>query len=229
MAPAKRQSRKGAPPVPAAKAVVPVIKKIKGGHHNKAANSARYRAAQAEVLAMKKAGKPEPKRQNGGSTILVVQGDKPRPTIYDEELARAICLKFATDPDMSLNSLNADPLMPTVWTFYEWRDTHADLDKVYTRSRELQFDLQAERLRTVSANPLKGVITVERTGGKDGDTFETRTVDNVERARLIVETDKWLLSKLRPKKYGLQADAVPTGPNEQLEGLFAALKAGPKK
>ena len=196
---------------------------VKGGHHNHVANSAAWRKGQAELLAAKKARRPALKRGKSPATVLVVKGSKPRPTIYDADLAAKICLRFATDPDMTLSILNSEPDMPTVYTFYDWLRTHSDLDKTYARSRDIQFDLQAEQLRRTARTPLVGEITVERTGGKDGGSSEVRRVDNVDRARLIIETDKWLLAKQRPKKYGVQP--IEVDDNTGLQDLLAQFRA----
>jgi hypothetical protein len=223
MAPAKKQKGKGAPPIPAAKAVP----KRSGGHHNKAANSAAHRKAQAEMLAKRKAQQPALKRGANGSGVLVVQGDKPRPTIYDAELAEKICLRFATDPDMTLNILNAEPDMPTVYTLYDWLRDHSEFEKLYARSRDIQYDLQAERLKQLARTPLIGTIKVTRTGGKDGGSTEVREHDNVDRTRLIIDTDKWILSKMRPKKYGLQP--FEADGNDALQELLGQFRARSKE
>lgn len=218
MAPAKKQKGKGAPPIPAVKARKPV-KVVKGGHHNKATNSALYRQAQAEILASKRAKRV--------SDRLVVQGDKPRPTIYDAELAEKICLRFATDPEMTLSILNAEPDMPTVYTLYDWLRDHSDFEKHYARSRDIQYDLQAERLKHLARTPLIGTIKVTRTGGKDGGSTEVREHDNVDRTRLIIDTDKWILSKMRPKKYGVQP--LEADGNDALQELLNQFRARSKE
>jgi hypothetical protein len=94
--------------------------------------------------------------------------------------------------------------------------------KAYARAREVQADIQAERLNELSRAPLVGTITVEKTGGKDGPTTEIRRHDNVDRSRLIVDTEKWILAHLRPKKYGtspVEADGGNTALQELLDSF----------
>ena len=181
------------------------------------ANSVAYIAAQNAILALRR--DPSIVRNPDGKSIKVIHGDTPRPTKYDAKIATAICMKFSTDPDMSLAKLNADPAMPTVWHFYTWLDEHPDLAKAYARAREVQADIQAERLNELSRAPLIGTITVEKTGGKDGPTTEIRRHDNVDRSRLIVDTEKWILAHLRPKKYGTSPVEVDGGNNALQELL----------
>ena len=212
MATAKKQV-KGAQP----SAAVPVKKLTRKEKH--VINSARWRKGQAEEIVKATAGKRKLQRNPDGKSVKVIHGDKPKPTIYDAEIGKKICLMFATDPDMNLVVLNSDPSLPTVWTFYEWLHDHPDLDKSYARAREMWCDLRAAQLDALSLNPLVGTITVKKTGGRDGDTTETRTHDNVDRARLAVETRKWLLAKERPKKYGVQPLEAEDG-NDALQELL---------
>jgi hypothetical protein len=178
----------------------------------KKARAEAWREAQQEIFAQQ----PPPANRT------VVHGATPKPTKYDAELGKRICLMFATDPEMNLLKMNSDPELPTVWHFYEWLRDHNDFEKLYARAREIQGDLQAAELEVMAATPMLGTITVQRTGGKDGATTETRTHDNVDRTRLRVDTRKWLLSKLRPKKYGLQPIEVEG--NDALQELLGAFR-----
>jgi hypothetical protein len=129
---------------------------------------------------------------------------------------------FATDETMSLLRMNSDPTLPTVWTFYAWLKDQPILAKLYNHAREVNFDLRAQELEHWAATPRPGEIVTERSGGKDGDTIEVRRVDNVERTKLMVETRKWILSKERPKKYGLQP--IEIDGNDALQELLAQFR-----
>jgi len=210
--------RKGAPA-----STEPVHQKKLTLREKSLARKALYKQVRDEAAA----ARPQVKRAHNSGSILVVKTDgQPRPTEYDEVLANSICQKFATDHEMSLASLNADPLMPTVWTFYNWLDAHPDLYKSYTRAREIQADIQAEALNRTAANALRGVITVNREvvtkRGRIVNVKEERVQDNVERAKLMVSTQQWLLSKLRPKKYGLQPVTLEN--NDALKDLLGAFR-----
>jgi terminase small subunit-like protein len=193
----------------------------KGGHKNHAANSARYQRILQEELATAVPAVPKP----------VVQGDKPRPKKYTSEFGERICMMFATDPTMSLLKMNRDPELPTVWTFYEWLRDHPELDKLYVRARELHTDLQADELEDIALTPMPGVITTVRSGtNADGTTFdseEVKTVDMVERMKVRVAVRQWRLSKLRPKKYGVQPDSP--GGNDALDELLGQFRARSKE
>ena len=223
MAPAKKQ-QKGAPPSTAQGG--DAVKRRKGGHHNREANAARHRDLQAAIRAqLQPVAADVPKRKNGKPAIAPSAA---RPKVYNEEIAHAICLRFASDTKMTLGHLDADPLMPTSFTFCEWLRDTPTLARLYARSRDIQFEKQAEELEDIARNPLIGEIRIKRTGtdakGQPFDSEEIKFHDNVERARLIVDTRKWILSKQRPKKYGVQVAADAGAPNEQLKALFDALR-----
>ena len=231
---APKKQKKVAPPTPA-RAVPKKKKKIievkpdffgRGGHKRRAENVASWRMTGAEVHAALTDVLP---RNPSGSVTTVPSAA--RPITYDAGVGGLICGMFATDPRMSLARLNAMPDMPTVFTFYEWLDAHPDLNRQYVRAREVHADLQAEELRDITRAPLRGEVRVTRSGtNADGSTFdseEVRVIDNVDRARLIVDTDKWILSKLRPKKYGIQpveSDAGGGGLSDLLNQFRARSK-----
>jgi hypothetical protein len=215
MATAKRQA-----PKPVAAAVPKKLTRKEKSRRNKEA----YRKAQQEEFA-------KLKRQGiirtATGKALVVRGDKPKPVDYDPVIARRICLMFAADPNMSLLVLNNDPTLPTVWTFYEWLIDHPDFSKLYSRARELNCDLKAADIERMSTEPLIGEVVTKRTGtgfkGNPIDSEETKTYDNVDRARLAVETRKWILSKERPRKYGVQP--IELDDNSGLQDLLAQFRA----
>jgi hypothetical protein len=65
----------------------------------------------------------------------------------------------------------------------------------YTRATESRADLIAERMVRNSHNRANDFYT-----DSDGNLKPNPVA--VQRDRLILDTDKWLLSKLMPKKYG---------------------------
>jgi hypothetical protein len=99
------------------------------------------------------------------------------------------------------------------------------------RAKQSLVPLYEEMAQRIAMSPNLGEIKTEKqVVTKDGDivdTVETRYVDNVERSKLAVATMQWTLGHLKPKKHGRSPDVSDGAANAQLEGLFAALKAGP--
>lgn len=150
-----------------------------------------------------------------------------RPTVYTDELGERVCLAFATDPAFSLLKLNADPTLPTIWWFYKWLIEHPHFEKAYACARDIQSDLQAAELEEWSSQPLIGKKTVRRVKTSDNgdeETEETQEYDNIERARLRVQTRQWLLAKYRPKKYGVQPLAIETTGDDALSDLISQFR-----
>jgi len=227
MATAKKRQ---APQQPVA-AVVP--KKLSDRKLRSIANKAQHAAKRVirlqvakEECAKAREAKKHIRRTPTGHA-LVVHGDKPKPIEYDPAIGRRICLMFATDPNMSLLELNNNPELPTVWAFYEWLIDHPDFSKLYSRARELNCDLKAADIERMSTEPLIGTIVTERTGtdfkGNPIDQKEVRTHDNVDRARLAIDIRKWILSKERPRKYGVQP--IEVDDNTGLQDLLAQFRA----
>jgi hypothetical protein len=218
MAPTSK--KKGAPPASTSKSVrLPGSKKagLPTRAEKSKANKARFQKLQAEVVAELKALRPP-----AGKNVRVVHGAVPKPVEYDEEIARRICIMFATDPSMSLLKLNSNPELPTVWHFYEWLRDNPHLEKAYSRAREAHLDLQAAELEEWSTAPLIGTRKTSRTKTSDvsgsESSEEVQEYDNIERAKLRVATRQWLLARLRPRKYGV-APAETDGGNALQELL----------
>lgn len=121
---------------------------------------------------------------------------------------------------------------PSLYQLLKWLadDTHP-FSKIHARAKELLVPLFEDDARALTQQPTRyAIVTNKQVVTRDGDVedlVEQRVVDNVERAKLAFQGLQWTLGHLKPKKHGRSADAGTGGKNEQLEGLFAALKAGP--
>lgn len=80
-------------------------------------------------------------------------------------------------------------------SFFMTIDKDINLIKRYTRALELKADLIAERIVRNSHNRANDFYTDSEGNIKPNPVA-------VQRDRLILDADKWLLSKIAPKKYG---------------------------
>jgi len=80
-------------------------------------------------------------------------------------------------------------------TFFNMLEKDPQLIKQYTRALELKADVIAERIIRNSHNRSNDFYT-------DADGNQKPNPVSVQRDRLILDADKWLLSKIAPKKYG---------------------------
>jgi hypothetical protein len=141
-----------------------------------------------------------------------------RPTDFDQALADTICERMRAGE--SLRAICRDEGMPGESTVRAWAAANQHgFHAQYTRAREAQMDALAEDL-------------IEIADDKEEDP---------QRARLRVDTRKWLMSKIAPKRFGDRTQHELTGRNggpiqtqdlthysdERLAALAALLGADP--
>lgn len=104
-------------------------------------------------------------------------------------------------------------------TFFNMVEKDASLLKQYTRALELKADVIAERITRNSHNRANDFYTDSEGNLKPNPVA-------VQRDRLMLDADKWLLSKIAPKKYGdkLTLDGeVKTGAPLTIENINVIL------
>lgn len=91
--------------------------------------------------------------------------------------------------------------------FYEYMKHNEEARNRYARAKEIQCDLIAEETIDIADNATNDFMTVVK-----GDfEYEAENKEVINRSRLRVDTRKWLLSKLCPKKYGDKIDVTTGG------------------
>ena len=121
---------------------------------------------------------------------MAAQEKRGRPSGYTQELADLICLLLSEG--QSLRKICALEDMPSQSMIYRWLIDNKDFREQYTRAREEQAEFYADELIGIADDDSKDV---------SGELQMPNSVA-VQRSRLQVDTRKWLLSKLLPKKYG---------------------------
>ena len=110
-----------------------------------------------------------------------------RPTIYTKELADGICSRIAAGE--SVRQIGEDPTMPAATTIHQWVLGDKDgFSKHYAQAKAIGAEQAVDEMEIIA-----------------------RTEDDVQRARLIIDTRKWALSKQIPKKYGDKIDVTSGG------------------
>jgi hypothetical protein len=111
-----------------------------------------------------------------------------RPSDYSPELADAICQRLIEGE--SLRAICRDDGMPSASTLFAWLDKNEDFRSRYARARDIQAELGFDSIQEV-AEDIAG---------------------DVQRDKLRIETMRWRLSKLLPKKYGDKIEQTHQGP-----------------
>jgi len=104
----------------------------------------------------------------------------------------------------ALRTILLEDTMPSSQTFFIWIDADEDESKRYVRATELRADALVEDILLISDDQEGDVY-------KDSDGNEQTNHNVINRARLRVDSRKWLAGKLRPKKYGDQSKLTIDG------------------
>jgi hypothetical protein len=167
-----------------------------------------------------------------------------RPPAYTEALAAEICMRLARGESL-LQMCKLDH-MPARSTIAQWHiDNVEGFSARYTHAREMGLDVLAEEILEISDTTHEGVRT-ETKGVRvkgacpadddivdeddDGigpvmgtETKETRA-DMIEHRKLRVDSRKWYLSKLAPKRFGDKLALEHSGALDMSAALIASRK-----
>lgn len=102
-----------------------------------------------------------------------------RPTEYTQEKADKICALITEGKTIRFICNEED--MPAVETFYRWLRTFPEFQEQYAHAKQDQADALVEEILDIA------------------DMADTQ---DVQVARLRVDTRKWVASKMKAKKYG---------------------------
>lgn len=128
-----------------------------------------------------------------------------RPSTFTQTLACGIVTRLASGE--SLRAICRDENMPAEATVRGWViDDRDGFSAQYARARDIGLDALADELLEIADNTELGVKT--KTGPNGAEKTEG---DMIEHRRLRVDSRKWYLSKLAPKKYGDKLTQELTG------------------
>lgn len=126
-----------------------------------------------------------------------------RPTKHSVELASQICALLAEGK--SLREICRDENMPAESTVRLWVvDDRDGFSAQYARAREAQADYWAEQIVEIADDGTNDTYT-----DKDGNERTDQEV--IARSRLRVDTRKWLMARMAPKRYGDKITQEHTG------------------
>jgi hypothetical protein len=137
---------------------------------------------------------------------------KGRPSIYSEKLADKICERLASGE--SLLSICKDEGFPHESTVRAWAlDDREGFYTKYARAREIQAEVMADQILEIADDGLNDF--------KEVDGRQVVDQENIQRSKLRVDTRKWLMSKVLPKKYGDKVTtAITDGEGGPLKVVF---------
>lgn len=115
-----------------------------------------------------------------------------RPSKYDHDLAMEICTLM--ESGKSLREICQDDKYPGESTVRKWHIMDVDgFSAHYTRAREVQMDRYLDEIISIA------------------DELSSDSAE-VNRSRLRVDTRKWVMSKIAPKRFGDKTAVEHSGP-----------------
>ncbi len=132
------------------------------------------------------------------------------PVEYDRpSITEAICADLAEG--LSLRQACAKDGRPNKSTFLRWLEEEGagELRDQYARARERQAELMGDEILEIADDASNDWMV--REGKAEEDSAFALNGEHVQRSRLRIDSRKWLMSKLAPKKYG---DKVSIGGDE---------------
>ena len=122
-----------------------------------------------------------------------------RPTDYTPELVNEICSTIASS-SKGISRLCKDNLIwPTKETIFAWLKTYGDFSDQYARAKRLQIEVMVDEIIEIADDSSQDNII-----NKQGQIICNN--ESINRARLRIDTRKWIASKLAPKIYGDKID-----------------------
>ena len=122
-----------------------------------------------------------------------MEGVVGRPTTYNEEIASLICARMADGE--SLRSICRDDAMPALSTVFLWVSKHSEFSEQYKLAMASRADAMFEDMIDIADDGRNDYIV-------NGDGEERFNTEHVQRSRLRLDTRKWMLARMLPKKYG---------------------------
>lgn len=115
-----------------------------------------------------------------------------RPSDYTIWKDRAICMRIATGE--SLRSICKRKYYPSRFAVIRWLQCNAEFRNHYAQAREMQAEWYIDDIIEISDDSSRDVIESE-----NGTRINS---EYVQRSRLRVDTRKWALERMAPKRYG---------------------------
>ena len=128
-----------------------------------------------------------------------------RPTDYTQDLADKICEGISGGA--SLKTVCSGEGMPDPRSIFRWLRLHEDFCRNYVRATEERSEAMAEEIVDIADDGSNDFMTIT----KGDKSYEVENKEVTNRSRLRVDTRKWLMSKMKPKKYGEKVDLTTNG------------------
>lgn len=145
-----------------------------------------------------------------------------RPTKYTKQLADKICSELALG--FSMRTVSGNTWSPSMATIFSWLRTKPQFLEQYEKAKQESTDAMAEDIMDIADN---GTNDWEEKERADGSIYIALNNEHIQRSRLRVDTRKWLMAKMKPKKYGEKVDVTTDGEKIQAGVVILPAKNEP--
>ncbi len=128
-----------------------------------------------------------------------------RPAIHTQDLADLLCARIAEGQSIRTACTAED--MPCTTTVFKWLRENKDFAQQYARATEERTEAMSEDILDIADDGSNDLMTIQ----KGNQSYEIENKEVTNRSRLRVDTRKWLMSKMKPKKYGDKVDLTSDG------------------
>ena len=116
---------------------------------------------------------------------------------FDPDVANQICELIVQG--YTIREIDAKPELPSKTLIFKWLAQQPAFAEQYARARDFRADDMADEIMEISDDGTNDWIERQQ---RDGTIEAIPDHELVQRSRLRVDTRKWLMGKLKPKKYG---------------------------
>jgi hypothetical protein len=143
-----------------------------------------------------------------------------RPTIFSAELAAMITTRIMAGE--SLRAICRDEAMPARSTVHLWIATNPSFSDHYARACEIRAEELFDEMFDIADDATNDWMARH---GEDDAGWQVNG-DNIQRARLRIDTRKWALARMNSKRFGDKVTQEVVGANG---GPVTHLQIDPKK
>jgi hypothetical protein len=128
-----------------------------------------------------------------------------RPSMFTQELADSICEQLALG--FSIRTVCRPDEMPSIQTFFRWMREKPEFSEQYAKAKQEAADAMAEDIMDIADDGTNDWMEFH---AKDNEGWKLNG-EALARSRLRVDTRKFLMAKMKPKKYGDKLDVTSDG------------------
>lgn len=172
-----------------AQSLVSFTRRSTSNHHGQPVTETTTSTQQA-TLPIPEVIPPFPKRR----------GSPGRPSSFNQDTADEICSRLADG--FSLRAICREEWAPDFKTVFRWLQVRLNFRQQYAEARDIGLEQMADELLEIADD---GSNDWMKRNDPDNEGYVFNS-EHYQRSRLRVDTRKWVLSKLAPKRYGDKLD-----------------------